>query len=229
MKSAKRSKDGFQMATNFHLLWGLPILKTKIDSNSFNKKEILDTIEQNYNKSNIRENWFTVGGGYFETNIHHSLCDDENKNFTKPDYHLLEKIYVEIIKNYLNNLGFYKKFNFDYKIINYTASRHESIMEPHLHIECEFSMIHYLQFENNTHSSTVFMNPYTFNDFWINKNKLSDKISPKNTNHSWVFGEWKYDIQEDDCIIFPSILKHFVRNKKTKKTRITIASNISIK
>ena len=35
-------------------------------------------------------------------------------------------------------------------------------------------------------------------------------------------------VEEDDCIIFPAILRHFVRNQNTDKLRVTIASNIYI-
>ena len=213
------------MNDDFHLLWGLPILKTKINSNLYNKKDILEVIENNYKKRTIRQNWST---SYFNTNIHHSLSDDNNKDFDKPNYFYLKKVYFDIIKKYLNNMSFVKNFNFNYEIVNYTASRHESIMEPHLHIDCEFSMIHYLQFDKDKNCSTVFINPYTFNDFWPNKLKLSNKISGKITDQSWVHDEWKYEIEEDDCIVFPAILKHFVRNQNTKKTRVTIASNINV-
>lgn len=213
------------MVENFHLLWGLPILVTKIKPEHYNKNEIINVIEKNYKKNSVRQNW---SKSFFKTDIHHSLCDDENKNFEKPNYKHLQKLYYDVIENYLKKLGFKENVLFNYEIVNYTASRHKSIMEPHLHINCEFSMIHYVQFEKEHNSPTVFMNPYAFIDFWSNKEKLLKKIDPKNTNYSWVFDEWKYVIEEDDCIIFPAILKHFVRNEDTNKTRITIASNIQI-
>jgi hypothetical protein len=214
------------MKDDFHFLWGLPILKTKIDSNQYNKKDIINVIEKNYQKDSTREKW---SASFFDTNIHHSLLDEDNENFEKPNYFYLKKTYNEAILKYFNNISFIKNFNFDYQIVNYTASKYESIMEPHHHIDCEFSMVHYLQFDENKKNSTIFLNPYTFFDYWENKKKFIDKTHNLNLNHSWLFGEWKHSVEEDDCIIFPSILRHFVRNKNTDKLRITISSNIVIK
>jgi len=213
------------MSNGFHFLWGLPILITKINPQDYEKKQILDTIEENYNKSNIRNEW---SPSYFKTNIHHSLCDENNPEYPKPNYQSLQKIYKNCILEYFSNFNLKKNLNFNFEIVNYTCSKHESVMEPHLHLGCEFSMIHYLQFEKNKNSSTVFMCPYDFNYFWDNKKKIKNKIDKFNIDQSWVFSEWKYQIEEDDCIIFPAPLKHFVRNEKTKISRITIASNISI-
>ena len=213
------------MTDDFHFLWGLPILKTKIDTNQYNKKDIINIIEKNYQKNNLRQKW---SNSYFNTNIHHSIDDDDNENFEKPNYLDLNKIYHEAVQKYFNNISFIKDFNFRHQIVNYTASKHESIMEPHHHIDCEFSMVHYLQFDENTKNSTVFLNPYTFYDYWVNKKKLTDKVYDTSFNHSWLFGEWKHFVEEDDCIIFPAILRHFVRNQNTDKLRVTIASNIYI-
>jgi|DEB0MinimDraft_10_1074344.scaffolds.fasta_scaffold84511_2 hypothetical protein len=211
------------MNDDFHLLWGLPILKTKINPDSYNKKEIIDVVEKNYLKQPIRQNW---SNSFFNTDIHHSNSDEKNKNFEKPNYNLLYKAYVDPLKFYLKQINLNKNKKVRIDIVNYTASRNASFMEPHIHSECDFSMIHYIQFDKKENNPTVFLNPYSFNDFWINQGKLISNTDESNPSNSWVFSEWRYDVEEDDIIIFPAILRHFVRNKKTLKTRIVVASNI---
>ena len=45
--------------------------------------------------------------------------------------------------------------------------------------------------------------------------------------NSWIYKEWKIGTEEDDVVIVPAILEHSVRNLDSKKSRITIAVNIS--
>ena len=209
----------------YNLLWGLPVLKTKIDPKEFNKKNILNTIEKNYQKKQVIQKW---SKSLFKTDIHHSLGDDQNSEFDSPDYSELIKCYEKPIKDYLKTINFQKTTKFKYEIVNYTAAKHVSFMEPHLHIDCEFSMIHYLKFDNKQNSPTVFMSPYSFVDYWVSKKKMQEKVKIDNTMQSWSCGEWQYPTEEDDCLIFPAILKHFVKNKKSDDLRVVLSSNISI-
>jgi len=207
----------------FHFLWGLPILITKINSNSYDKKNILEDIEKNYNNSNIRNKW---SNSFYQTNIHHSHSD-KNSSFKEINYSSLKNCYDHCIQKYFNHCGFTKKFNYSYEFVNYTCTDRDSLMEPHIHSSCEFSMVHYCQFDKKEHLPTIFISPYIFSDYW-NSKKMINLLDKSNTNESWLFSEWKHDIEEDDVIIYPSILKHFLRNIKSNKKRITIATNIYI-
>jgi len=213
------------MKDNLHYLYGLPVYITSINPKSFDKKQIIKTISDNYNKQNIRQHTSTNA---YVTDIHHSLGDENNKQFKKVNYDKLKDCYIEPIKKYFEFFWLDKKqANFNCQVVNYTASKHDSFMEPHLHADCEFSMVHYISYDKKEHSPTCFQNPYYFYDLLPNKFKLQN-LNEKQSANSWLYDMWKHDIEEDDLIIFPSILKHFVRNHKSKKLRITIASNINV-
>ena len=211
------------MQNGFHLLWGLPILTAKLNPNSYNKKEIIDIVERNYSKQSKRQKW---SKSFFNTDIHHSHSDEENSKFEQPNYDLLYKSYIDPVKFYLQKTNLNKDLKIKLDIVNYTASRKESFMEPHIHTKCAFSMIHYIQFDKEESSPTVFLSPYYFNDVWDNQEKLRNNIDKRKSLNSWACSEWKYEVEEDDIIIFPSILRHFVRNVKTSKTRIVVSTNI---
>tara|TARA_R110000796_G_scaffold245499_1_gene369771 strand:+ start:44 stop:694 length:651 start_codon:yes stop_codon:yes gene_type:complete len=205
-------------------MWGLPILKTNLDSKLYNKKQIVKTIKQNYQKEQKRQEW---SDSFYGTNIHHSNCDDDNINFLKPNYSELIPLYQEIIFHYFKYINL-KKIKIDFRIVNYTASSHDSFMEPHLHSDCHFSMIHYIKFNQEQHQSTVFLNPFAFHEYWPGQNEINKNINKNLIKPSFVSREAKLHTIEDDIIIFPAILKHFVKNKKSNDLRIVISTNITI-
>ena len=203
-------------------LWGLPIVKAKILPDSFNKKNIVDTIINNYKSkprrsSNLKNN--------FGTDIHQSLYDKDGI-VEDPDYESLKEPYTHVIQNYLHHLKLQKDHDVEFSTLNYTASNETSYLAPHCHEDSDFAMTHYLQFDT-TNSPTTFVNPYTFNDYWIRQNRISSSVS-NNIENSWVFDTWTFDTEENDVIIFPAILKHFANIKKSDHIRITLATNIKL-
>ena len=72
-------------------IFGIPLYKSNIDPNSYDKESILNTILSNYEKSNDRNNWDNES--YIKSKIHHSLCDEQNQNFEKPDFSSLRSVY----------------------------------------------------------------------------------------------------------------------------------------
>ena len=58
---------------------------------------------------------------------------------------------------------------------------------------------------------------------------LRNVFNSSSGENSWLYKEWTFDTKEDDIVIVPSILEHYVRNLDCKKLRITIVSNIRIK
>jgi hypothetical protein len=212
---------------NFHTLFGLPILIASIDPNSYDKQKLLDKINNNYKQKKIRQNWGD-SNNFFQTDIHHSLQDEDNPLFEKIDYTDIIKNYNKPIETYLSKIIGSEKIKYNFKVVNYSAVKHNSFMKPHFHVDCDFAMVHYVSFDKEQHLPTIFLNPYFFSDFIPNNDCMRKVCISNNTNSSWIFGEWKHDIKEDDIIIFPSVLKHYVRNKDSDKLRVTISTNISI-
>tara|TARA_R110000823_G_scaffold226940_1_gene354452 strand:- start:40 stop:693 length:654 start_codon:yes stop_codon:yes gene_type:complete len=211
---------------NFHYLFGLPVLITSIDSNSYDKEKLLDTINKNYEKQKIRANSKTTQ--LFKTDIHNSNADEQNPLFEKLDYTSVSKCYNKPIEKYLSNITYPQELKYNFRIHNYTAVKHNSFMNPHIHPNCDFAMVHYVSFDSTQHLSTVFLNPYFFSGFIRNETTLINALHKDSVASSWVYEEWVYKVKEDDVIIFPSILKHYIRNLDSDKLRVTFASNISI-
>jgi hypothetical protein len=211
-----------------HFLFGLPVLITSVTPSFYDKEKIIDTITSNYKKEKIRDSWGLNSGSFFKTDIHHSHGDESSEKFKKINYDKLIPCYHKPIENYVSLLTD-KSFNYKFEIVNYSAVTHNSFMKPHAHPNCDFSMVHYVSFDKEQHLPTIFLNPYFFSGYINNEDKLK-KIFYNNVSitSSWLFEEWTHDIEEDDVIIFPSVLKHYVRNIDSEKLRVTIATNITI-
>ena len=206
-------------------VYGLPAYMTKINPNLYEKNKILSQIEKNYKVSKVRNEWNTTS--YIKTDIHHSLEDEKNPKFKKINYYSLPKHYEELITNFFKKLSLSQNIRCTYRIVNYTCVRHNSVMTPHIHTDCTFSLIHYLSFDRRQHLPTIFKNPYYFNQLLPQKKKLRNMFADQEEN-SWIYNEWIVNAEEDDVVIVPAILEHCVRNLDSKKSRITIAVNIDV-
>ena len=206
-------------------IYGLPAYITKLDPKLYEKNKILSQIEKNYKVSKVRNKWNTTS--YIKTDIHHSLEDEENPRFKKINYYSLPKHYEELITNFFKKLSLSRNIKYTYKIINYTCVRHNSIMEPHIHTNCSFSLIHYISFDKEQHLSTIFKSPYFFSQLLPHEKTIHNILSNQEEN-SWLYKQWVVPAEEDDVVIVPSILEHCVRNLDSKKSRITIAVNIDV-
>tara|TARA_R100001086_G_scaffold225742_1_gene144158 strand:+ start:1416 stop:2075 length:660 start_codon:yes stop_codon:yes gene_type:complete len=210
------------VANKVSWIYGLPVYKTKIDPKLYEKKKILSQIEKNYKIAKIRNKWST--SSYLKTDIHQSV-DDDDPRFKQINYHSLPYQYEKIIADFFHRLAMRKDFKSSYDIVNYTCVRHNSIMIPHIHTDCTFSLVHYLSFDKVQHLPTIFKNPYYFNHLLPYKENLRDIFANKEEN-SWLYQEWIVGTEEDDVIITPAVLEHYVRNSDSKKSRITIIVNI---
>mgnify|MGYP003634484947 FL=1 len=208
-------------------VYGLPVYLDKINPDLYPKHKLLSQIKKNYNISNIRNNWSNYSN--IKTDIHHSILDEKNVNFKDINYYNLTEVYEKIIKTFFKKLSLKNGFDFNFKIDNYTCSRHNSFMAPHIHTDCSFSLIHYVSFDKKQHIPTIFKNPYFFNNLLPNGDMLRNVFNSSSGENSWLYKEWTFDTKEDDIVIVPSILEHYVRNLDCKKLRITIVSNIRIK
>tara|TARA_R110001592_G_scaffold132413_2_gene346978 strand:+ start:8364 stop:9023 length:660 start_codon:yes stop_codon:yes gene_type:complete len=203
-------------------IFGFPLINTRIDKKSYNKKNIISNIEKNFNINNFRNNWDN------ESVLHHSNNDWDNEKFNKINFETLIPIYKKIIINIFNELKIVS--NFEFKIVNYTCLSNTNYMSPHIHSDSDFSAIHYIQFDKKNHKGTTFVNTSPYVDY-IKKlaPHLFEKLSSKNIQNSWLFGTWLNEVKEDDFYFYPSYLKHKIDPQISKdKKRITIALNINL-
>ena len=222
LRESKMSSDD---KLNFFYLWGMPILIAKLDPKKYDKEQILEDITENYNKNPNRQVW---SQSFMGTNIHHSI-GDVSKNFKVPDYTKLNLAYRKPTEYFIQQLNFKNSVTIEQNIANYTASKHEAFLEPHHHTGCQFSMVHYLKFNPNQNKSTVFINPYVHQEWWDDRKMLSAFAGDiKNTRFAWTEDEWAFDVEEDDLIIFPAPLKHYVKTYASENMRVTISMNIKL-
>ena len=95
--------------------------------------------------------------------------------------------------------------------------------EMHEHLPGHFSAIHYLSYDPEVHTPTVFVNPFR---------QVAMSNAPEfNTDIAGVPGSWvslQYvKIDEGDLLIFPSYLEHKVPRQKSDKIRATMSFNLN--
>ena len=209
-------------------IFGIPLYKSNIDPNSYDKESILNTILSNYGKSNDRNNWDNES--YIKSKIHHSLCDEQNQNFEQPDFSSLRVVYESEIKKCLKMMN-YRNLVFKFEIVNYTVMTKDSQMSNHIHTDCDFTTVHYLRFDNESFDSTLFHNSNDYAKYLIST--LSPSISKvcdnKSIQNSWIYQTFKIPTQENDFLIFPAVLEHSVPRIENDSERITVVSNINVK
>jgi uncharacterized protein (TIGR02466 family) len=209
-------------------LFGFPIYHSSIDKKLYDKQKILKTILSNFKKSQIRSNWSKWSEGFASNKLHHSNSDELNTEFKQPNYNSLIPLYTSEIKAFLNSMPI-KKCSFKFNIVNYTCMTEGHHMMGHIHTNCDFSAVHYLQFDNKIKDPTVFKNTNDYSKFICDVYPKIDKtfISSKIEN-SWAYQYFKIETNEDDLIIFPAMLEHSVPDIKSDKTRVTIVFNIKL-
>ncbi len=209
-------------------IFGIPLYKSNIDPNSYDKESILNTILSNYEKSNDRNNWDNES--YIKSKIHHSLCDEQHQNFEKPDFSSLRSVYESEIKKCLKMMN-YQNLVFKFEIVNYTVMTKDSQMSNHIHTDCDFTTVHYLRFDNESLDSTLFHNSNDYAKYLIStlSPSLSKVSDNKSIHNSWMYQTFKIPTQENDFLIFPAVLEHSVPRIENDSERITVVSNINVK
>ena len=129
------------------------------------------------------------------------------KNFTD----LFEKVSVNI-KEIEKNLSLSKKL----KLHNlwYNVNGLGSFNRPHSHQGCLISGVYYVSIPKNS-GSIVFLNK-DLDTFY------QDSIKNYNEHNS---STWTIEPKENQCVLFPSYLKHYVEPNLNKKERISISFN----
>ena len=209
-------------------IFGIPLYKTNIGSNLYDKEGILNTIFKNYEKSNERNSW--DNNSHTSSKIHHSLCDEKNENFEKPDFSSLIPIYISEIEKYLKMMN-YQNLTFTFDIVNYTIMTKDSHMTNHIHTACDFTTVHYLKYDNQSFDSTLFHNSNDYAKFLrtVLSKSLPKVSNSESINNSWIYQTFKLPTQENDFLIFPAILEHSVPRIKSDDKRVTVVANINVK
>jgi len=209
-------------------LFGYPCAIVNLKGDTYNKKEIVDTIEKNYNIDNNRNEW---GKDTIEKNhLHHLYNDWDNKKFFKVNFNLLTEKYKIIITDFLSKLHFKNSVKFKFNVINYTCMKKNQFMTEHIHPFVDFTLIHYIKFNENIHEPTVFKNTHSHTNFseFLNT-KLMENLDLNFIENSYVCKIFKFNIKEDDICIVPGLIPHYVPiSEDNSETRITIVTNVNI-
>ena len=213
-------------------LFSCPIFKIRIDPNSYDKEKILKDILWNKSLKTTRNEPHQSLSKPNRTphDFHHSHRDFNNENFRSINYKKLISIYSEILDDFFNKeLNTIKKFQFKFEIVNYTAMTEGQYLPAHFHAPCDFSTIHYLNFKDG-HELTCFENPADYAPYTRHlQPELVDILNNKDPDNSYMFTNYNISVEEDDFIIFPAIVSHFIdKQELTKEPRITISTNIKI-
>ena len=208
-----------------HTLFGFPVIMTKLDPKSYDKKSIVSAIEKNFKLNKTRNNWDT------QSVMHHSYDDVNNPRYHKVKFASLIPVYQKIITNIFKNMALTSAWEFDFKVVNYTCLSKSQYMASHIHPEVDFSAIHYIQFDKKHHTSTTFKStlPYAPYISTLRPNLLKI-LSSKHLSNSWAWDTWEIATEEDDFCFFPAFLKHGINPQTSKnKNRITVVLNISLR
>tara|TARA_X000000950_G_scaffold255481_1_gene320142 strand:+ start:472 stop:1101 length:630 start_codon:yes stop_codon:yes gene_type:complete len=195
------------------------IYKFNIDPKLYDKQNIIDIVEKNYQKSNYRNNFDS------NSDLHHSYGDFDNDNYIKPNLDKLLDVYKKTFIEFTKQLKFK---SFEYSLDNIVATKGSQYMSPHNHLPvADYSCIHYIKFNKDIHKPTTFRNPSMYAK---TLHHLKPKFKPKINNLDFsIFSEKHFVLTtEDDMIIIPSYLEHQVDKSYDDEMRITIVTNLIV-
>ena len=203
----------------------MPIWKENIDFKLYNKKEIIDTITRNYHKNRSRNTWWSD-----TSDVHHVYNDWDNTEYECPDWNnSLIGLYRGVLQRFFNSINA-SLFNFDFDIANYTCYGNSQYIQEHLHPKTDFVGIHYIRFDDESHTPTRFINPMGYAKYLedIVPEKRRIKYDVNDISNSWMFPNWELKVTEDDMIIHPALLAHDVRPQTCNDDNLRIASVLNI-
>jgi len=203
-----------------HTLFGFPVMGTKIDQKSYNKKSIISTIEKNFKLNKKRNRWDK------QSVLHHAFKDFDNPKYHKVNFDTLLPVYEKVLGEMFKKMDLRSTFRFNFNIINYTCLSKSNYLVSHVHPGVDFTAVHYIQFDKKYHTPTTYENHLPCIDYV----KLQLILSNKHPTNSWAYPDWTLDIEEDDFCFSPGYLKHRIDSQASKtKNRITIVLNIFLK
>ncbi len=212
------------MNINNTILFGFPVMSTKIDKKSYDKKSIISTIEKNFKINSKRNSWDN------ESVLHHSFNDWDNSKYHYVDFETLIPVYKKTLIDMFNRMHLLSDYCFNFLIDNYTCLSYSNFMKSHVHPGADFTAVHYLQFDKKHHTATKFENTLPHIDYMEQiRPQLSKIISRKHPLNSWACKDWSEDVSEDDFYFYPAYLKHKIDPQTSKKkNRITVVINITL-
>lgn len=214
-------------------IFSIPVWKTRIEKTEYNKDLVLGEMLDNFSIDPKRNSWDSVENNLCKSNWHHSNHDENNPKFKEISYvesGLADKL-NDRIQEFVEYLSLKNDINYEFEITNYTVSEEGYFLTSHGHGGDDFSSVLFLQYDKNTHPSTVFNNPDNSSLFTrIIQKDLYNSIDQKNPFFGYFHDSWQVETEEDDYLIFPGHIKHEVPLiGKTDKPRVTLSINIRLK
>lgn len=213
-------------STMMNQIFGIPFYKGIISPTEYDKQYYVDSIAENYRRNPQRNRW--DHGLHHHSDIHQSFKDMGNDAFIRLDYSQLMPIYSQHIKNFFTEIGIADKVGARFIIANYTCMKSGQFLREHRHGDADFSGVHYLKFDPNTHSPTYYNN-LGMHPFFLNVvNEILVKSLEGTGNETWTRDYATLPTQEDDIIIFPGFVQHYVPPFESDEMRMVFAFNIKV-
>jgi hypothetical protein len=213
-------------------LFSPSIWQTIIPPSSYDKQEILKTIEENYKISSYRNEWGDVES---RDNWHHTYGDEDNPKFKKVNLDKVNEQYGMVLEKFIEAMKPIIPINYYYRVSNITANKKNQSMRIHNHLSkvqetgkwVSYNAIHYMNFKKE-HAGTKILNPSIFAQYPKTFEHIADIFDSTIANNTELNDAAIMDVKEDDIVIMPSYLNHGVdgANIDTDDLRITVVLNI---
>lgn len=173
-------------------MFSIPIFHLKVENWKEKKKQLVDTWNL------IREDC------YREKNL---LISYGSKNCSEKLDDVIHKILNQEIKNFLSNLDYHS-----YKFLNgwFQCASKCGFHGVHNHGQLGYSSVCFVNYDENEHTPTTFISPFT--DFIMGDTMLYQPDS----------------ITEGSIIFFPSSIAHFTEPNCSDKERLIVSFNLAI-
>ena len=208
-----------------HNIFSPFIYHTNIENNDFLKKKIVPHIAQakKKKKSLVPSPWAC---DVFSTYLNEKKEQDIfNKDF---DPSCLMQAYTKYTTTFFKEISlFTAAFNIDMWYNAYSEGQYQE-WHDHAGGKGDFSAIHFLKYDPNEHSPTIFRNPIEKSRLFSsqrNKQRLKSEDNIVNPVYNRIHTP---DIKEGDLLIFPSWLEHTVPANKSNNLRMTVSFNIEL-
>ena len=143
---------------------------------------------------------------------------NQENNF---DWKNIVPLYIDELKDFSMQMGIFGNPMVREAWLNaYKVNQHQEI---HEHLPGHFSCIHYVSYDKEEHSPTIFVNPFRQVALSNSPNFVG---GADGTPATWV-GQSFVKAEEGDLLIFPSFLEHKVPKQKSDKLRVTLSFNLN--
>jgi hypothetical protein len=204
------------------------VYRTKVDPDSYDKKELIKTITENHKKKPIRNNW-----GDRNANLHHYYDDWNNPIFKSLNTEKINAQYKLCVDSFMQSFTFKQDITYKWDIANFTACKNSQFMVEHDHLSPKafYSAVHYLKLKKYQ-NPTRYINPLLYSLYDKTILNYINILPGDLLEYSSFYKDWAFSVEEDDLVFFPSYLRHkFLGNSEPdslKDLRITGAINIYI-